>query len=153
MMEKKSASRAVASIEGMVRVRVYLRTEKGNKVPMLGYLSPESLVAIQERFRAKSRSGGRRCHVTASVKELNTVEVSAEACGATLQARKLLLGLTVQEGPQRQQSLRDELGELMHEAERIRAASLKPSALNDQPLASESTKSGFRASIPEGYPT
>ena len=125
MTEEKSASRAVASVEGMVRVRVYLRTGKGKKVPMLGYLPPESLAAIRERFRAKALSGGRRCHLTARLKELDAMEVSTGKGGETLQARKLLLGVTVREGPQRQQILREELSELIFEAERIKESSLK----------------------------
>ena len=119
MTEEKSASRAVASVEGMVRVRVYLRTGKGKKVPMLGYLPSDSLAVIRERFREKARSGGRRCHVTARLKELDAMEVSTAGGEETLQARKLLLGLTVREGPSRHQILREELGELILEAERI----------------------------------
>jgi hypothetical protein len=125
----------------MVRVRVYLRSGNGKKVPMLGYLLPASLVAIRDRFRAKAGPGGRRCHVTARLKQLDAMEVSTGTGGKTLPARKLLLGLTVREGPQRQQVLREGLGELFREAERIKEASQKLSVLSDQRSALESTKS------------
>lgn len=110
----------------MARIRVYAHTRDGERVPMVGLVSRQSLDDMRYLFEEAGAPGGKHRRLGARLKELDLVQVETADGTEKVHGRKVLLGLSILEEKSKTSRFQDGIEELILESRE--AASPKPEA-------------------------
>ena len=108
----------------MARIRVYAHTRDGERVPMVGLVSRQSLDDMRVLFEETGAPGGKHRRLGARLKEIDLVQVETADGTEKLHGRKVLLGLSIFEEKSKASRFQDGIEELILESRE--AASPKP---------------------------
>ncbi|HVR72756.1 MAG TPA: hypothetical protein VMT52_00415 [Planctomycetota bacterium] len=129
---RRKAVRGPDPAEGpgaMARIRVYAHTRDGERVPMVGLVSRQSLDDMRDLFEEAGAPAGQHRRLGARLKELDLVQVETADGTEKLHGRKVLLGLRIVEEKSKASRFQDGIEELILESREAASPPAEPTVM------------------------
>lgn len=114
----------------MARIRVYAHTRDGERVPMVGLVTRQSLDDMRDLFEEAGTPDGKHRRLGARLKELDLVQVETADGTEKHHGRKVLLGLRIVEEKSKASRFQDGIEELILESREAASPSAEPEVLS-----------------------